>query len=279
MSKTLAAGFLTHIASGNTSLCTACRITREDGTIIGLTDHVEELTVDGTLMEPVSAYSGSGLSFRADASTSTTDLLVLLDSASITEDDIARGLYEGAFYELFIVVYTDPALFDTLQSGWLSDSEIQDNRATIEARSLSSRLEDRFGQVLSPACRADLGDAACTVNLTPVTVTGDVTSTTSRTVFRDSTQSATGLPRGILTWTTGAANEGLSYEVKSVSASGVFVMASPMTYQAATGDPYSIYTGCNKLATTCDTQYSNLDNMRAEIFLIGSDELHRFGRQ
>lgn len=278
--KTLATGFQAHLDSGSTRLCSAIRITRRDAEVFGFTDHAETVTVDGTDCEPTSAYSGSAIESRADLAPSNSDLMAALDSVAITKADLLGGVWDDAAFELLIVNYETPAQYAQIGGGWLGEVSVGEIEATVEARGIASALQQRFGEVLSAACRADLGDAACGVALAGFTATGAVTSVTSKTTFRDSSQAATGLEWGLLTWATGAANAGAAMEVKQfTSTSGEFSLAAPLRFTPATGDGYSVYAGCNKLATSCRDDFSNIDELRGEIFLTGSDDLGKFGRQ
>lgn len=280
--KTNTTGLFAHLASGNTTVSLAWRITRKDSVIEGYTDNVTDLVVDGTTCEALtSTFRGSNIETRAEASVANMDVEVLLSAAGIDRDDLLSGIYDFAAFEVFLVNYHDATQFDIVRAGWLGEVSVSAAMATVEARGLAQALQQRIGEVTSATCRADFGDVRCGVSLATWTATGTLTSVTDKTQFRDS--AATSPPGsyqyGLLTFSTGAANAGQQMEVKEFSASGAFVISAPVRQMPATGDAYSCYAGCNKLATTCKTTFSNIANMRAEVFLIGQDELLRFGRQ
>ena len=49
--RALSAGLQDHLNSGATTLCWCWRITRNDGTAFGFTDHDRDIAFDGTLFE------------------------------------------------------------------------------------------------------------------------------------------------------------------------------------------------------------------------------------
>lgn len=281
MSKSLSTGLQAHLDAGVTTLCTCWKVTRTDSTVLGFTDHVASITVDGQAYAPTSAYSASSIEQRSDLAVPNLEVIGILDNAAITEDDLLGGLYDYAEINIYLVNYEDPTEFVQLRRGWFGEVSAGDGRFTAELRGLAQALQQRIGEVTSPTCRADLGDTRCAVALATHTVSGSVTSVTDKTIFRDSsrTEAADFFAAGVLTWGTGAQNPSLQMEVKSFATDGTFTFVAPMRNQPATGDNYSVYRGCNKLATTCTGVFSNILNFRGEPFLTGSDDLQKFGRQ
>jgi uncharacterized phage protein (TIGR02218 family) len=65
---------------------------------------------------------------------------------------------------------------------------------------------------------------------------------------------------GKLTWTTGS-NNGVSMEVKNWdNPSQTFSLWLPMPNAIQAGDTYSVYPGCDKRFTTCQTTFNNTVN-------------------
>jgi hypothetical protein len=59
----------------------------------------------------------------------------------------------------------------TLRRGWLGEVEAGDDGAfRAELRGLTQALQQRTGELYSPECRADLGDARCRVSIEPARV-------------------------------------------------------------------------------------------------------------
>lgn len=117
-------------AFGSTSLCTAMRVTRRDSVVFGFTDHVEAITVDGTLCEPTSAYTGSAVENRVGLSVANLKVSAVLDSAAITKSDLLGGAWDDAEFELFLVNYEDPTQHASLRHGWLGQASVDEVLST-----------------------------------------------------------------------------------------------------------------------------------------------------
>ena len=281
MSKSLATGFQAHLDTGTTTLCTCWKITRRDGQVLGFTDHDVALTVDSQTYNPTSAYTASDIEGRGDLSVPNLELVGVLEDAAITDDDLLGGAYDHAEVEALLVNWADVSQYVALRRGWIGEVSAQDGFFSAELRGLPQALQQRIGEVISPTCRADLGDIRCGVPLATHTVTGTITSITDKTIFRDSSrgEAADYFAYGVIEFATGTQNAGLSMEVKSSATDGTFTVVAPLRNLPATGDAYTAIRGCNRLATTCTGVFSNIENFIGEPFLAGVDELGKFGRQ
>ena len=281
--KTLDSDLETHLAGKRYQLCTALIVTLRDGsTKEGFIDHQEERTVDSVVCSPTRTYAASQFKQNANLAVGNAEFDVILSSAGISDADVLNGKYNGARYKLYLVKYTDPIAWHVISAGWLGEASQNQPIARIEARDLAQALQGPQGERASPTCRNDLGDVNCGISLATHTVTGTITGIDEdKVAFTDSTrtESVNFFAYGLLTWTTGAQNAGRSMEVKSSTSGGKIVLAMPMGKSFATGDSYSVYRGCNRLPTTCKTVFNNLARIRAEVFLVGDDELGKFGRQ
>lgn len=293
--KTLDPGFQTHLESGHLTLCSCLVITiRDSGEVEGYTDNVEPLEVAGVPCETISTYTGKAFEVRQDYSVSDMELTSSLSDLGIDAEEIASGKYDGAEFTMYLVNYSaavlqggtikvvPPEMYDILHRGWIGDASAAEPVATIETRSLMQALQSKTGEVTSPICRTSLGRPRCGVDLGPHTVTGTVGSVIlDKTEFNDPgrTEADNIFAYGVIRWATGAANENQEMEVKASSSTGDIVLSAPLRKPMATGDAYSMHRGCNRLASTCEVVFNNIERMRAEIFLIGEDQLAKFGRQ
>lgn len=292
--KTLDAAFQSHLESGNTTLCSCLVITlKETGAVEGYTDNVEPLKVAGVLCNTISTYTGKALEARQDYSVADMQLQASLDAMGIQAEDLADGKYDGAAFVMYLVNYGAADLdgfdkvvpagqYDILHRGWIGDTSTLEPVAELETRSLMQVLQSKTGEVTSPICRTSLGRPRCGVNLSTYTVTGTVdTVLEAKTAFNDLTRTepANTYSYGVIRWATGAANESQEMEVKRSTSGGDITLSAPLRKPIEAGDAYAMHRGCNRLATTCKGVFDNIDNMRAEIFLIGEDQNAKFGRQ
>lgn len=101
--RALDPGFAAHIASGETTLATCWRMVRSDGLVLGFTDHDTTLSFDGTDFVPAHGLDGGEVSAKLGPQTDTAEVVGILHSDAITDDDIMLGRYDGAVVETWRV--------------------------------------------------------------------------------------------------------------------------------------------------------------------------------
>jgi len=273
--KTISSGLAAHLAGEVTTLATCWKLTRTDGSIMGFTDHDQDIVVDAVSYVAASGFTPTAIENQARLAVDNLDVEGMLDSGNITEADIMAGKYDFAEVEIFMVNYTDLTQGTLpLRRGWLGEVTLRNGQFSAEVRGLSQRLSQTVGELYSPSCRAQFGDNRCTVNLTSHTVTGTVSAVTSNQVFEDDTRAevAGSFTFGRITFTSGA-NDGLSMEVKEHMGGGKLILVMPMPYDVQTGDSYSLIKGCDKTFQTCAQVYENAVNFRGEPHVPGLDKM------
>lgn len=268
--KSISGPLLAHIQSEVTTLATCWKITRKDATVMGFTTHIDDLVISGvTYQSDVGSYAASAIRSTSDLSVDNLDLGAVFDSAAITEADLLAGKYDYASVEIFAVNYADLSMGTLpLRAGTLGEVSAEGGSFNAELRGLAQALQQVIGRTYSKRCDADLGDSRCTITLAAYTVTGTVSSFSSKSVFVGS--SVPTRAGGKLTWTSGL-NSGLFMEVKSLSGSTI-TLVQPMPYAIAATDAYSVYAGCDKLPATCKTVFNNIINFQGFPFIPGPDK-------
>lgn len=163
MTKTLDAGQLAHLASDRTTLAICMKIVRKDAVSFFFTEHDQPLIVSGDTYIPNIPFSHSSMSNKEDLSVDELEVIGVLDSASITENDMRNGLFDAAFAEIFAVNWEDLAQTPIiLRTGTLGEAKVTEvGTYTIEIRGLTQQLSTKIVEVSTPACRAQLGDRRC----------------------------------------------------------------------------------------------------------------------
>jgi len=263
-----------HLAQEVTTLATCWKITRTDSVIYCFTDHDTDITIGSDTYLASSGITPTAMSSQLGLSVDNLELDGLLNGDSLQENDILSGKFDHAAVSIFMVNYQ--ALSDgtlPLKSGWLGEVTLQGGMFIAEIRGLSAMLQQNIGQLYTANCRAKLGDARCTVNLSSYTVSGSVTAVSTSYSFTDSTRTELNnyFAQGLLTFTSGA-NAGLSMEVREFSANE-FILFLPMPYAIALGDSYTAIAGCDKAFSTCAGKFSNAVNFRGEPHVPGTDKI------
>ena len=271
--KTIPIALEPQYSSGSSTLCHCLRIERADGAVIAATSLDADIEVDGVTYSGVNGLDVSALVFQVGLAVNNLELTVIPDdTGDITEADLLTGLWDNARFELFEVNYLDPTDGkNVLLQGVMGEVSIARGAYTVEMRALSQFLNQPIGIVTSKTCRAILGDAACTVDLEPFTVTGTLTASASRQVVTDSARAEVDewFAEGTFTPTSGA-NVGYSRRVKSYAADA-FTFDLPFPYEFEAGDTYTAIAGCRKRLEDCRDKFDNVLNMQAEPHGLGID--------
>lgn len=274
--KSLPAALATHVATRETTLADAIKITRTDAEVFAFTSHDVDDLVSGVTYLANPGLRITDVVIEASAAVGNLELRTLHDGSLFTIVDILGGVWRNAAFVIFRYNWaslTDGV--DTILAGTLGEFELRDTELTVELRDLRQYLQQPIGEVSSKTCRYRLGDSRCRKDLTAFTHTGTLTSVTSNQVFRDSsrTEDADYFGEGELEWTDGA-NDGLRAKVKEYAANGTFTLALPMLGAVAIGDTYIAIAGCRKrLEEDCRDKFDNVLNNGSEPHRQGIDNV------
>jgi hypothetical protein len=167
--KTIGANLLAHIAESSTTLAILWEITRADGTILRFTDHDQDITYSGNLYSSAIVDAGTALVASSDFSVDNMDVLGLIDSVLVTDDDLLKGLYDNAEIRVSIINYKVPAdgIIMT-RRGTIGEVSLDDNGTyTTELRGMTQALDQQFIKQYSTTCRDWLGGPFCQIPLDP----------------------------------------------------------------------------------------------------------------
>jgi uncharacterized phage protein (TIGR02218 family) len=262
--KTVSAALAQHLAGEVTTLATCWQITRGDGVVLGFTDHVRDFEVDGITYRAASGYTRTAIRGTADLAVDNLDVESVFSADGITEEDLRAGKYDFAEIRMFLVNYANLGQgILKLRRGWLGEVGIRDGMYVAELRGMTQRLQMTVGEVYTPDCAADLGDARCGVDLAALEESGAVNAVISATAFTTVLVQATGwYDGGELTW-TGGGNAGQTVAVRSWdSATGTLSLFLPALYPTQAGDAFTIRPGCDKSFATCQAKFDNGVNFR-----------------
>jgi uncharacterized phage protein (TIGR02218 family) len=158
--RTLDPGFAAHVESGATTLATCWRIARKDGVVLGFTDHDEALSFGGHRL-PAGARARRR---RGDAEARAADrygeVVGVLHSAAIAEDDILLGRYDGAEVETWRVNWRDVEQRHLVSRASIGEIVREDGAFRAELRSAQHALNRPRGRLYQALCDAEPGRRA-----------------------------------------------------------------------------------------------------------------------
>lgn len=273
--KTGFSSLLTHYSGGTRTTAFLLRIVRTDNEVFGFTSADVPDTVDGVFYDSAPGLDVTSLVISSGLSVDNLELSTLHDEEVFTTGDILTGKWRNASFVISRYNYANKADgVEVLIAGTVGEVRLMQDKVVAELRGLQQYLQQGVGSLTSKTCRARLGDAKCTKDLTSFTVSTTVSAKTSNQVF-----TGTGLAQaddyfgnGELLWTSGD-NVGLRAMVKEFG-SGIITLLLPAFYPVQVGDAFTIIAGCRKrLTEDCKTKFNNVLNFQGEPHLPGVDFL------
>lgn len=240
------------------------RIECTNGTTIRLTAYPHDLTMsNATVYKTDYGYEPTAFSSTSSFSPSSLDLEGIVSAAGVSRDALASGVFDNARVYIFKTSFLAPIEdYEPIAAGFFGKTTLEDDHYRIEGMGMIDALSQSVGTVYQAACPRTLGDAGCQINLASITVSGTLTSVTSRYVVRDSARGEAfdWFGAGAIHFTTGL-NTGLKpLEIKSYAADGTITTFDPFYYTPEVGDSYVMVPGCRKREADCRDKFLNIIN-------------------
>lgn len=274
MSRTIGATLAAHIATGRTRLSRCARLDLVDGTTLGITDHDADLSVNlGDGAATYDANTGvipSAVELSVGLGSDSLEIRGPINSA-VTAAAVVGGRFDRATARIFDVKWDATANFLRLMKGHVTGSRVEAGEFVFEIRGLQDAFNQTLGEVTSPMCRHDFGDAMC--QATVPTWDGEVASVSSDLVVAVTWVSAEPTEpearSGKLAWTSGGLmgtrdTEILNYDT---SVNGIIFFV-PLVDFPQVGDTFTLSGGCSKLRASADA---------AEITCLTNNNVVNFG--
>lgn len=260
--KSLPSALATHVATRQTTLATALKITRTDGLVMGFTTCDVSTDISGVTYSSNPGLLVTDIVIAANPSVGNLELRTLHDGTIFTPGDILGGRWRNAAFVLFRYNWASVADgIDTLLAGTLGEITLEQNMLVAELRDLRQYLQQPVGFVSSKTCPYRLGDARCGVNVALFTVSGTITHVSDgKRVIRDSAraEAADYFGEGEIRFTSGD-NEGISAKVAEYAANGTFTLSLPLYINVQVGDTYTAIAGDRKrLEEDCRDKFNNV---------------------
>lgn len=270
--------FLAHAKTGVTTLARCWGLTRLDGTRFGFTDHDNDLEFDGWTFRAGSGLSARALQQSTGLSVDNTAAQGALSDASLREDDIASGRFDGAALACWLVNWQDVSARWLQFQGSIGELHRAGGAFEAELRGLSAALNRPLGRIYQTPCTAVLGDRNCRFDLNApgYAFEGELETLTPEGAFQ--WQELDGFEPG---WFTAGRLSVLSGEARGLwgmikrdqilGASRVITLWEPLRGGVQPGDQLRLETGCDKGRVTCRLKFNNLINYQGFPDIPGED--------
>lgn len=269
-----------HLQSGATTLCRAWLITRMDGTEYGFTDHDRDLTFEGVTYRADTGLGAKALAQSTGLSVDNTEALGALCDASLREDEIEQGRFDGAEVVAWLVNWADIDQRWVQFRGHIGEIRRADGAFRAELRGLTELLNRPQGRVYQKPCTAVLGDGQCRFDLATLGYTTTLPSQHQREGRAFVWDEIAGFDegwftRGRLEVLEGPAQGLWSMIKQDVLEDGqrVIELWEPIRGEVVDGTSVRLVAGCDKRMATCRLKFENLANFQGFPDLPGEDWL------
>jgi uncharacterized phage protein (TIGR02218 family) len=276
--RTLPTALSAKLAEGVTTLALAWRLTRADGLVVALTQHDRDLSFNGTLFKAAGSFTSADHERELGLGPDRTALSGTLNAATITQDDLTLGRWDGARIEAFWVDWTNPVDFITMWVGIVAGASWRGAAFELDVVGQEAALKRDIGQVYARTCNASLGDGRCKVDLnlgahkivtTIQAVVSDrallIATPIGRTIshFYEGTIEITSGP--VAGWTSGV------HMIVLRATGWEITLTRPYPVMPAAGESVRIHVGCDKAFATCKDRFGNALNFRGQPHMPGDD--------
>jgi uncharacterized phage protein (TIGR02218 family) len=219
------------------------------------------------------SFKMTALETESGLAVSNMDAEVLIDDATITDDDLIEGFYDQAKVEFSLAYWSvQGVLALPLRVSWIGEITIRGVSFKADLRGISQKLQQVFTESTSLECRYQFCDAVCKLDPAAYTRHLHVTSLEANDTFyaNIATIDYNKFQWGLATWTSGN-NAGAKMEIVR-NGNDRIQLFLPMSKVIQVGDTVDLLLGCDKSFAACKG-FSNSIRFGGEPFLAGSDLL------
>jgi len=283
--RDISEAFAAHLAQGETTTAKCWLVRRTDGVVLGFTDHDRPLMVEETQCHPAYGLDGGEVPSRLGLQVETGEVLGVLDSAAIAEDDILLGRYDAAKVETWLVNWAEPSQCLRLRVDIIGEIVREDGVFRAELRSPQQALNVTRGRLFQGLCDATVGDARCGVDLETARHRADTVVAEVIDDFQIRVSGLGGFEEnwfafGMAQW-NGGKRIGLRDAVlthRRDAAGDMIGFRDRVGAWCGVGDALTMTVGCDRRFATCKAKFANAANFRGFPHIPGSDYVLRHPR-
>ncbi|GGE40627.1 hypothetical protein GCM10011517_05360 [Actibacterium pelagium] len=254
--------------------------------MIGFTDHDSDLSFEGVTFNADSGMTARSLRQSSGLSVDNTEVLGALNHASVREEDIAAGRYDGAEVVAWLVNWANAEERLLQFRGSIGEITRQGTSFTAELRGLAEALNRPVGRIYHADCSAVLGDQACGFDLSQP---GYAVETTLEAVEENRIFRFSSLPEFEVQWFQKGTLEVLDGEASGLKGviqndqmteNGRLVsLWDALRVPVLVGSKVRLTAGCDRRADTCRLKFNNFLNFRGFPHIPGDDWMMAYPRQ
>lgn len=274
-----------HLQGCATTLCRCWLVVRRDGVRFGFTDHDLPVSFDDQIYRATEGLSARAVEQTTGLAVDNSEALGVLSDATVRDEDVLAGLFDGAEVQSWLVNWSDPAQRMLQFRGTMGEIQRSGGGFRAELRGLTEALNQPQGRVYQSDCSAILGGGGCGFDFaTPGFVaTLAVETVRDRKFFGFAALDRFAdrwFERGRLVVESGAATGSIAI-IKNdrLSQDGRLIeLWEAVGHDIVEGDLVRVEAGCDKRAQTCREKFDNMANFRGFPHIPGEDWLMAYPR-
>ena len=258
------------------SVATFWRVFRTDGVALGFTSHDRDLSFGGIRHRSAPGMVPAAIRMTTEISDDEAEVEGALSHDSISESDLAAGLFDEAGITIGVVDWNSLE-WRVLYSGQLGRIEENNSSFSAQLRSAKHILDHDLVPRTSPTCRAEFCGLGCGLSAQRFTSRQTVMNVDfegNRLELSGSVSSD--VIDGRIRMLSGP-QVGVSFGILD-TVSGWITLDRPMASGVVPGIACELQQGCDHTLATCSARFANAVNFRGEPFLPGNDLLARYGQ-
>ena len=266
--KLLSAPLRERLSAETTHFCHCWRIDLRNGDSVGLTNHDKPLDFQGITFAAKCGITPSATEQSADLARNATEVVGVLGSPYLSDQDLQNGIYDGADVSLWLVDWQDTDNALQIMRGAFGQVRHHKGQFYVTIESTTGRLQQPRGRVYQKKCSALLGDKACRVDLEGATMqtlteirTGDTLTLEVPPLANFATD---WFSSGMIVFQSGDLI-GASHAIRTDQVVGdkrYLTLWESLAQAPSSGDRVKLTVGCDKYFATCKDKFSNNHNFR-----------------
>jgi uncharacterized phage protein (TIGR02218 family) len=265
--------FFNSLKAEVTTMATCWHLKLKNGVELGFCDFDEDIIYNELIYKASSGFNASAVVSKSSLAIDNLEIEGMIDNNVISEKDIISGVYDHAEIEIFMVDYLNLSAGKmVIKKGWLGEINICDGKFIVEIRGLSQKASKTTGELFTPYCRANLGDARCKIDLAKYSYETEVIRVLDNRNFaiKNEWQNFY-FNNGVVEFLSGACI-GMKMEIKNYAAGDVELYLEMMS-EIKSQDRVKITAGCDKTVSCCSKRFNNILNFRGEPHIPSGDTL------
>lgn len=266
--RNLAPQFAQKLRGSLNTLCRAWIFIRNDGLVLRVIEHDENLTIDGEVFTKANTVATGQIESALSLSPDSANVDGAFDEAGQNEASFELGNWNHASAKLLVVDWQMPEYSTHIWSGHVNGIKRNNLGFELDLVGTEHRLNNQIGRSFSRRCDAILGDGRCGVNLNQAgrKVSGAVSAVFGGDKIAISNFAAINdapFIGGIIEFKSGILS-GIKSAIKSINRNTQveFELEAELPILPNIGDTIDIYVACNKNLDTCKTRFNNIQNFR-----------------